>query len=253
MPLPATSPRFRRPLAPAVLILALGWLTGCAEGDFGRIRSSLVFDDVHDWIGAEAVGSIGGVGGRLGLTGAEPAQRDLAYPLIEPPYDRQRWYSILGEYGLVRIRSAPFDRTLYCARLMARPARSATSRYGLLLEDIRNDLVRIGPFFRTAARVADLDNKRAQSLPYVNDLSKGEQANALARIAENRLATGWVQHSLHLRVASYRYALERLVIVYPSPIAVEAEQTLNRLALEIDGAPLAAVAAPPARRANLSK
>jgi hypothetical protein len=253
MPLPATSPRFRRPLAPAVLILALGWLTGCAEGDFGRIRSSLVFDDVHDWIGAEAVGSIGGVPSRFGLTDDERELRDLAYPLIEPPYDRQRWYSILGEYGLVRIRSAPFDRTLYCARLMSRPARSPASRYGLLLEDIRNDLVRIGPFFRTAARVADLDSKRAQSLPYVSDMSKAEQANALARIAENQLVAGWVQHSLHLRVASYRYALERLVIVAPSPTAVEAEQTLNRLALEIDGAPLAAEAAPPARRANLSK
>ncbi len=25
--------------------------------------------------------------------------RDLAYPLIEPPYERQRWYSVLNEYG----------------------------------------------------------------------------------------------------------------------------------------------------------
>jgi len=136
---------------------------------------------------------------------------------------------------------------------MARPARSPASRYGLLLEDIRNDLIRIGPFFRTAARVADLDSKRGQSLSYVSELSQGEQANALARIAENQLVTGWVQHSLHLRVASYRYALERLVIVSPSPTAVEAEQTLNGLAREIDGAQLVAEAAPPARRANLPK
>ena len=253
MPLPATSHRFRRRLTPGVFILALGSLTGCAEGDFGRIRSSLVTDDIHDWIGAEAVESIGGIPSRFGLTDDERELRDLAYPLIEPPYDRQRWYSIIGEYGLVRIRSAPFDRTLYCARLMAQPVRSPTSLYGLLLEDVRNDLVRIGPFFRTAARVADLDNKRAQSLPYVSDLSKKEQANALARIAENQLVAGWVAHSLHLRVASYRYALERLVITYPSPLAVEAEQTLNRLAFEVEGAPVVAAAAPPTRRVNLSK
>jgi hypothetical protein len=254
MPLPAPSDRFRRRLTPGAVILALGWLTGCAEGDFGRIRSSLVTDDIHDWIGAEAVGSIGVPPSRFGLTDDERELRDLAYPLIEPPFDRQRWYSILGEYGLARVTSAPFDHTVYAARLMARPARSATSRYALLLEDVRNDLVRIGPFFRTAARVADLDNKRAQSLPYIAIFSEGERANALSRIAENQQATGWVQHSLHLRVASYRFALERLVIVYPSPMAVEAEQTLNRLALEIDAPPPVVAVAPPSRtRKQVSK
>ena len=84
-------------------------------------------------------------------------------------------------------------------------------------------------------------------MPYVNILSEDERANALSRIAENQLATGWVAHSLHLRVASYRFALERLVIVFPSPMAVEAEQTLNRLALEIEAPPLVAVV-PPQRR-----
>ena len=248
MPLPATSHRFRRQLTPGAVILALGCLTGCAEGDLGRIRSSLVTDDIHAWIGAEAVGSIGVAPSRYGLTDDERELRDLAYPLIEPPFDRQRWYSVLGEYGLGRITSAPFDPTVYAARLMARPARSATSRYGLLLEDIRNDLVRIGPFFRTAARVADLDNKRAQSIPYIAVLSEAERADALSRIAENQLAIGWVQHSLHLRVASYRFALERLVIAFPSPMAVEAEQTLNRLALEIDAPPPLVAVAPPPRR-----
>jgi hypothetical protein len=251
MPLPATSHRSRRRLTAAIFILALGSLGGCAEGDFGRIRSSLVTDGIHDWIGAEAVGSIGIAPSHFGLTDDERELRDLAYPLIEPPFDRQRWYSILGEYGLARIRSAPFDRTLYCARLMARPTRSATSRYGLLLEDVRNDLVRVGPFFRTAARVADLDHKRVQSLAYVSNLSEEERADALARIAENRLVTGWVQHSLHLRVLGYRYALERLVIEYPSPMAVEAERTLNRLALEIEGTPRVAMAEP--RRRHVGK
>src|SRR6186997_2944889 len=125
MPLPAPSHRFRRQLTPGAVILALGCLTGCAEGDLGRIRSSLVTDDIHAWIGAEAVGSIGVAPSRFGLTDPERELRDLAYPLIEPPYDRQRWYSILGEYGLARVRKLPLDQAAYLRHLMARPARSA--------------------------------------------------------------------------------------------------------------------------------
>src|SRR5215204_6218206 len=251
MPLPARSHGVRRRLTHAAFIVALAVLAGCAEGDFGRIKSSLVTDDMHAWIGAEAVGSIGGRPSRYGLTDDERALRDLAYPLIEAPFDRQRWYSILGEYGLNPVRNAPFDRTVYSVRLMARPVRSASMRYAVLLEDIRNDTVRIEPFFRTAARVADLDGKRAQSLPYVADLSEQGRSNALSRIAENQLAVGWVQHSLHQRVEAYRYALERLVVAYPSPLAVEAEQALNRLRLEIEGPPPAAVRQ--SRRENFSR
>jgi hypothetical protein len=245
MPLPATSHRFRRRPTRGGFLLALGLLAGCGEGDFGRIRSSLVTDGIHDWVGTDPTGSI--PPSRYQFTDDERELRDLAYPLIEAPFDRQRWYSILGEYGLNGIRYAPFDLTAYSRVLMLRPARSATMRYALLLEDIRNDLVRIGPFFRTAARVADMDNKRVQSLPYVTDLSEWEYANAVNRIAENQVAIGWVQHSLRQRADAYRYALERLVIAFPSPMAVECDQTLNRLRLEIDGTPLVAVA-PPKRR-----
>ena len=94
-------------------------------------------------------------------------------------------------------------------------------------------MVRIEPFFRLAARVSDLDNKRAQSLAYIPDLSEKARAHAFSRIAENQLAVAWVQHSLHQRVEAYRYALARLVVAYPSPMAVEVERILNHLQLEI--------------------
>lgn len=240
---PRLSQGFRRRRLSGAWLLIAALLSGCAEGDFGRIKSSLVTDDIHSWVGTTAAGSAGIAPSRFGLTDEERELRDLAYPLIEAPFDRQRWYSILGEYGLNGIRSMPFDRTAYSRVLMTRSARSPASRYELMLDDIRNDQVRIGPFFRLAAQVDDLDNKRAQSLNYIPDLSEKARAHAFSRIAENQLTVAWVQHSLHQRVEAYRYALERLVVVYPSPMAVEVERALNRLRLEIGEIHVADIAA----------
>lgn len=50
----------------------------------------------------------------------------LRTPLIEPPYDRQQWYSVAGEYGLYRADST--DHRLYYDRLRATWHRSPSSR-----------------------------------------------------------------------------------------------------------------------------
>jgi hypothetical protein len=152
--------------------------------------------------------------------------------LIEPPYDRQRWYSVLNEYGVTgEARSDWFycDPTAYAARLMLVYVRSETARYARLNDDIRNDIARIDPFFSVARRVVDIDRKREQSLAVVAVKSGAEIANALSRVAENTLTVGWVQRSLVDRAAAYRFALERLVIAVPSPMAVEVERSLALL------------------------
>jgi hypothetical protein len=208
-------------------------LAGCAvNGDFGRVRASLVRDDIHDWMGPAAAASIGKPASAYQLTDDERLLRDLAYPLIEPPYDRQQWYSVLNEYGAGHTQQP--DRTYidpvgYGKWLLDEPYRSATGRYGQLIEDIRNDVVRIEPFCTTALRVADMDRKRHKSLAHVAALTADERKNALRRMRENALIIRWVQQSLKARAASFRYALERLVIATPSPMAVEAERTLNQL------------------------
>src|SRR5581483_7163835 len=125
-------------------LLGMAILTVCTSGDFGRMRPSLVTDDMHSWVGMETVGSIGLPASRYPLTDDERELRDLAYPLIEPPFSRQRWDSILGEYGLNRVLTTPWtpsDRTAYGRELMARPYRSVVGRYERLIEDIRNDVV----------------------------------------------------------------------------------------------------------------
>jgi hypothetical protein len=208
----------------------------CPNGDFGRVRPSLVTDDMHAWVGRDAARDYGAPVSLFPLTDDERLLRDFAYPLIEPPYDRQRWYSVLGEYGITYYFKPEWyhcDPTAYAGRLMTAYARSETARYARLNDDIRNDVARIDPFFTVARRVVDIDRKREKSLTHVSVLSEAEIVNARSRVSENLLTIGWVQRSLADRMASYRFALERLIVVVPSPMAIEVERSLSLLQAQI--------------------
>ncbi len=208
----------------------LGLLAGCGtNGDFGRVRPSLVNDDSHAWMGPAVARGPTDPPWKHQLTDDERRLRDLAYPLIEPPYDRNKWYSVLGEFGLGS-RPYPYpDRSAYASRLFTTAYRSQTARYNRLIEDIRNDVNRIDPFFGTARYVIDVDRKREKAMAYVSQLTAEERDNTLTRIAENRNIVLWVQGSLSERALSYKIALERMVIAAPSPVAVEAERALTLL------------------------
>lgn len=206
--------------------LSLLLTAGCANGDFGEIKPTLVRDDIHDWIGPAASGEPASL---FALTDDERQLRDLAYPLVEPPYDRQKWYSIAGEYGQRDEIGRSFDRTAYAARLQSSSYRSPSARYARLIDDIRNDSTRLPQFFETAARVLDIDGKRRKSLAYIREVGGEELANVTRRMNENAAIVAMVQRSLDRRVAAYQFALERLVIITPSPQAVDAELLLGRL------------------------
>jgi hypothetical protein len=233
--LPRRSPAGLRRIALCLAVAAQA-LAGCANGDFGRIKPSLVSDNIHSWVGYEAATAAGVPISQYPLTDDEKLLRNLAYPLIEPAYERQRWYSILNEYGLTRIVHRDwcyYSVASYERVLMWTAYRSATARYARLNEDIRNDVTRLPDFVTVAKRVLDMDSKRGKSLGFVAGLTVDEAGNATARIAENALVIAWVEQSLVNRAATYRYALERLVIATPAPMAVEVERSLTLLATRI--------------------
>lgn len=217
----------------AFALAALILLAGCnTNGDFGEARPSLVRDDIHHWVGPAATAGLPRGSSNFELTDDERQLRDLAYPLIEPPYDRQRWYSVAGEYGMLRGRGT-FDRQAYALHLSSGDVRSPSARYERLTDDIRNDTTRLPQFFETAGRVLDIDGKRRKSLAYIPTLSEGERLNAARRIEENARIVGLVRASLNQRASAYRFALERLVVSTPSSQAVEAEHALNQLKAQI--------------------
>jgi hypothetical protein len=229
--------RLNRP-TPASAILALVVLSGCSStGDFGRLNQALVTDDIHAWVGAEAAASAGAPISAYNLTDDERSLRDLAFPLIEPPYDRDRWDAVVYEYGTKQSfqrKLWAFDPAAYYRHLQATLYRSSTARYNQLIDDIRNDIVRIEPFFITARRVADLDRRREASMAQIPGLSPAERVNAAARIGENSLTIAWVRNSLDQRCAGYRFALNRLAVAEPEFVAADADRLLTQLQQQVE-------------------
>src|SRR5258707_6309959 len=212
-----------RSIAVAIPILAASaLLSGCGvNADFGRVRPSLYNDDAHAWMGPVTSREQGDPPWRHQLPDGEVGLRLLPFPLFPPPYDSNKWYCALGELGLgSRVWPYP-DRNEYASRLFTMAYRSQTARYNKLIEDIRNDVIRLDPFFETAHYITDMDGKREKGLAYVSNLTAEESNNTKFRIAENRNVIRWVRSSLSECVASYPVALDRLVIAAPSPIQVD--------------------------------
>jgi hypothetical protein len=234
------SPRaneLRATALPALALVAAIVLPGCSSvGDLGTLQPSLVTDGIHDWVGRDAARAVGAPVSANNLTDDERTLRDLAFPLIEQSYDRQRWDAVIYEYGINRLFQRELwidDATAYYRHLRKADYRSTAGRYNQLIDDIRNDIVRLDPFFTIARRVVDLDRRREASMQSVADLSPAERLNAQARIGENSLVVAWVQHSLTERCAGYRFALEHLAVAEPQPAAAEADQVLTELQQQI--------------------
>jgi hypothetical protein len=214
----------QRILAFAVLSLLGG--CGTPNGDFGEVQPYLVGDQVHDWVGPYATGS---VASSFDLTDDERTLRDLSYPLIEAPYERQQWYAVAAEYGGIKPDRRTVERTLYAKGLLSSEFRSPTARYAQLTDDIRNDIARMPQFFETAGRVLDMDQKRQKSMAYVSALPPKELQNAQQRMRENRSIIALAHAKLTQRAASYHFALERLVIETPSALAVDVERAITQM------------------------
>jgi hypothetical protein len=233
----------RTPMAPDVfhrgsverflVVLPLLMLSCCTSiGDLGLVDQPAVADNIHGWVGREAAARAGGPISFSNLTDDERTLRDLAFPLIEAPYDRQRWDAVIFEYGQTR----EYRRSLwvvnpedYYAHLQAADYRSTAGRYNRLNDDIRDDVVRIPPFFDMARRVMEADRKRQAVMQTLTDVSSAERFNALARVSENNLTIAWVEASLARRAAGYRFALNRLMVSEPESPATTVDISLSLL------------------------
>jgi hypothetical protein len=188
------------------------------------------------------------------LTDDEKELRDRAWRFLSPAVDEGRYKAFLVALRVTRVIPAgasPPTPDAYYAALIDTGWRSSLSPYHRLIDDITADWKLLDPYFAVLARVEATDAIRARALTGLRALGPQEQAEAEARIAENRGLAWWVADTLRLRIEAYRRALDRLVVEIPDPAAVSAERALRLLeARAADGrAPVArAVIAPQARR-----
>src|SRR3569623_221385 len=214
-----------------VLPLVLG--IGCVGDDCGRTRDMCYHQDMHQWGGAEATVALGGYPSNFPLTDDERALRDMAYYFIEPPHSRPAWKGVFGDYQRLpapwRVKVV-FDRTSYGRRMIDEPHRSQASSYQGLMEDVRNEITMLDQFIPLAVKLNDMDIKRHKALGNIGDVSPREYADAQARMRENVLVVQWAQQCVEQRVSSYRWALERLVIMAPDRMAAQADALIAELA-----------------------
>jgi hypothetical protein len=226
----------------SAMVMAAVLVSGCGlYGDFDRVRPSLATDEANARIARDAVARSGRKPSDFPLTDDERQLRDLGRAIIPSPNERNRWDTAFREYVVDEIvavrppKNGPvpvkFDRAAYWNDLHEQEGerRSEASAYQKLIADAREDVIRLEPFFAIAARVADMDRRREVFGAQAASSSADEHVNARKRNYENIAIVDRVCHALGERMLSYNYALERLVIHAPSPLAADGERALTLL------------------------
>ena len=170
------------------------------------------------------------------LTDDEASLRDQAFTMLQPPQHREVWNTLVASFAQATafpLDILRFDRYAYANMLIGMPYASEVGRYSRLIDDASSDYLLLGPFMVTACRILGMDAKRARSLAYVQGFTEFEIRNALTRNNENRILIEGVEFTLNDRAWSYRYAVERLVVAVPSPLAVQAERAAARYSAQV--------------------
>lgn len=224
--------RFLLPVLGAGLMAA-----GCVAqpGDFGRARPNDINDTILPAIGQFTASRRWEPRSDLPFTDPEKNLRNRSWAIVMPNGPRPEFERILVELRRTRVipaRWTGFDRASYAIRLSREKFSSTSARYHYLRQDIEQDRILLRTFFANAQEVMAADLARERALGQIEIISPREREDAMARIAENRIVIWWTHHALKERIASYTYALERLMIDAPDRAAIATEQSL--LALQAD-------------------
>lgn len=225
----------KRLAVPAILTCLV--LAACTTGDLGRPRPSLFNDQIVPAMGEWAARLRGEAASHFHLTDDEQQLRARAWRLVMPAHERSAFETQLA--SLVPARMLPTavqsgSVSDYQRALTAGSFASQASRYNRLAEDANADRALLAPFRANAIRVVNADRARLRTLEASPRVPAESQEPAQARVIENEALVLWVCERLRFRLASYRYALDNLVVEMPSREAVRAERAIMGLEAETD-------------------
>lgn len=220
----------RRAGLPAVLTGFL--LAGCSTaGDFGRPAPS-VFDDLLSSAGTVSAAARGEAASWFHLTDDEQRLRDRAWRLVMPSHERNHVERLISDFAHRRILPAEAQSGAvadYHRALVGGSYASQASRYNRLADDALSDRQLIGEFHATALRVIAADRARLRTMEASPRIAPERRDPAYDRVVENEGVMLWVCERMGFRLASYRYALDNLVVEMPSRDAVRAERAIMAL------------------------
>lgn len=222
-----------------LLMLAL-LISGCARtGDLGRDRPNLLTGTIMPAIGYSSTYSAGEPVSHFDLTDDERALRNVAWSIVRPNHA----WDWLGE-GHAQLQRAQIARRMdlrqspehYSMLLNLERYRSSDARYARIMDDAAKDMASIAPFMAYAQAVTAADEQRLQASLGLPDITVTEMGAAHGRIAENERQIAWVKRALLFRLYAYRYAVDRLMIRTPSPLAQDTIYLLDAMEAMIEEA-----------------
>ncbi|WP_332684336.1 hypothetical protein [Bosea sp. (in: a-proteobacteria)] len=224
----------RRAALPAILSSLL--LAGCTTGDLGRPRPNFFSDQLVPGMGDWAARFRGEASSWFHLTDDEQQLRARAWQFVMPTHERssfERQLSSLAHARLLPAQAQAGSVSDYHRALVSGAFASQVSRYNRLAEDAGADRALLGPFRANAIRVVNADRARLRTLGASALVSAEAHDPAQERVIENEGLILWVCERLGFRLASYRYALDNLVVEMPSREAVRAERAIMALEAEV--------------------
>ncbi|MCT8971239.1 hypothetical protein [Microbaculum marinisediminis] len=227
-----------RAVLSAVLLTAA--LAGCAAeaGDFGRPVKGYVNDVLLPDIGDRMARNRGEPVSDFMLTDDEKELRARSYRFIMPIHLDA--FRARNETEWVRTRIWPDSRwrpdpTLYYRLMRKDGYQSNYGRWNSIIDEITADIPLVLPYYVVWQEVCRADQQRQAALSRTVMLTPTEDADARARVWENRRVADWAVTGMRWRVESYAYAIQRTEIEIPTGrYEAEANAVLDRLRSEVE-------------------